>query len=255
MSEEIAELRARLGESTALWAGSGVTMHTDGWTAFSGARSVDYNVALCHGDGDSLDACVETVLARRVPTVVMVTGPALAEVQRLVARSWVCVGATPVMVRPLAGDPDSGDPPAGPAPGAITRCLDDDAGLAAGRALAAAVFEIEPQLAAVALPPAGAGHGLWGAFDDRGRLCSCLALSRVQETVAVWSMATAADARGLGYGRAALQAALRSAADDGARRALLYASPAGEPFYRRVGFTEVERWQMWSRPRWVLGRA
>ena len=255
MSDELDQLRAALGASARLWAGDRVTMQAHGWTALSGARSVDYNVVLCTGDGDELDACVERVLAARVPTVVMVAGPALAEVQRLTARSWVCVGATPLMVRALADESDSASRPAPPPSQVLTRRLDDDAGLLAARALVATVFEIEPALAAVALPSAGPDHALWGAFDGAGRLRSCLALSFVEETVAVWSMATAGEDQGKGYGRAALQAALRAAAAHGARRALLYASPAGEPFYRRLGFVEIERWQMWSRPRWVLGRA
>ena len=31
--------------------------------------------------------------------------------------------------------------------------------------------------------------------------------------------------------------------------------PAAIGFYRSCGFVELETWQLWSRPRWVLGRA
>jgi GNAT superfamily N-acetyltransferase len=256
MSEELGQLRERLGASASLWAGpEGVTFQARGWTALSGVRSVDYNVVLCAGDGDELDAGVERVLTARVPTVVMVAGPALGEVQRLVARDWVCIGATPLMTRELGtGRPG---PPLVPAPSA--RRLDDALGLAAARALVDEVFEIGPELAQLALPAPTSGaeisHELWGAFDDAGELQSCLALVRVRETVAVWSMATAAAVQGQGYGRRALEAALIAATAAGAERVVLYASPAGEPFYRRLSFREAERWQMWSRPRWVLGRA
>jgi predicted N-acetyltransferase YhbS len=68
-------------------------------------------------------------------------------------------------------------------------------------------------------------------------------------------MATAADRRGEGHGRRALGAGLSALSAQGAVRSILYASVAGEPFYRRLGYTEIERWQMWSRPRWVLGRS
>jgi hypothetical protein len=38
------------------------------------------------------------------------------------------------------------------------------------------------------------------------------------------------------------------------RLALHYSSYVGLPFYRALGFEELEHWQLWSRPRWVLGR-
>jgi hypothetical protein len=36
---------------------------------------------------------------------------------------------------------------------------------------------------------------------------------------------------------------------------LLQSSAAGESLSRSVGYEVVEYWQVWSRPRWVLGRA
>jgi GNAT superfamily N-acetyltransferase len=81
---------------------------------------------------------------------------------------------------------------------------------------------------------------------------SCLATVQVGDTVTVWSMATAQVARRRGYGAAALSAALAAAARDGATSSLLSSSAAGERLYSALGYRELERWQQWSRPRWVL---
>jgi GNAT superfamily N-acetyltransferase len=250
---DTARLRRLLGASARLWAGdAGVTSGESGWTAFSGASSVDYNVVVSHGDGPDLDAAVERVTAARVPAVVMVCGPALGEVQRLVERSWVCIGSSTLMALaitrvpwPLADD------------GSAARRL-RRADLSSLRALVGEAFDTSPDLSTVAIPDRAAdtpGLEIWGAFAPDGRLMSGLAAVRVQEAVAIWSMATAADGRGQGYGRRTLGCALAAALSDGALTSILCASADGEPFYRRLGYVELERWQMWSRPRWVLGRA
>jgi GNAT superfamily N-acetyltransferase len=250
---DIARLRRLLGASARLWAGdAGVTAQDSGWTAFSGAASVDYNVVVSHGDGGELDAAVERIIEARLPAVLMVCGPALGEVQRLVERSWVCIGSSPLMALALAQAPA---PPADDGAGARRLGAAD---LPSLQALVGEAFDTSPQLSALAMPARavdGPGLGIWGAFAPDGRLMSGLAAVRVEEAVAIWSMATAADARGRGYGRRALGSALAAARGEGALTSVLYASAGGEPFYRRMGYVELERWQMWSRPRWVLGRA
>jgi GNAT superfamily N-acetyltransferase len=247
--------RRQLGASAVLWAGeAGVAVLEHGWAAFSGLRSIDYNVVFSDGGGDTLDACVERITEARVPTVLMVAGPALAEVGRLVAQSWVCIGATPVMCLALDGEIADAQPASGPAARRLS-----PADLGPARELLTDVFEISPEEARVALPDSLDGRdparSAWAAYDSEQRICACLALVLVQDSAVVWSMATAADRRGEGHGRRALLAGLDALRAQGAVRSILYASPAGEPFYRRLGYVEVERWQMWSRPRWVLGRA
>ena len=247
--------RHQLGASAALWAGeSGVSVLEHGWAAFSGLRSIDYNVVFSDGEGDALDACVERITEARVPTVLMVAGPALGEVGRLVARSWVCIGATPVMC--LALDGEVLDAQVAGEPSARRLSAGD---LSPARDLLTEVFEISGEEARVALPDSLDGRdpaqSAWAAYDFEQSMCACLALVRVQDSAVVWSMATAADRRGEGHGRRALLTGLGALRAEGAVRSILYSSPAGDPFYRRLGYTEIERWQMWSRPRWVLGRA
>lgn len=254
MTEDLPRLRSLLGASTALWAGDGVRVEPDHWLALSGARSVDYNVAVCHGSsaGETIPAAIDAIAEAGVPAIVMVAGAALGEVGQFVSRSWTCIGSVPLMWLPFDG---SARTPQRAAGGSVRRLGGDEVGRA--RAVVGDVFEVGPELAAVAIPPGAEelpGQSVWGAFDD-GALVGCVAAVRVEDIVAIWSMATTAAGRRRGHGAALMNAIAAEGMADGARGSLLYSSVAGEPFYRALGFAELERWQSWSRPRWVLGRA
>lgn len=250
--QDLPRLRTLVGESAALWAGrDGVSVQEHGWTALSGARSVDYNVIFTAGDGEDLEASMARIRQAGLPAVLMVGGSGLGEVQRLIEASWVCIGSTPLMVLDGLGTVPGAD--AGPQ---ARQLASDELDLA--RELVARVFDVGPELAAVAIPPDIAHRpdiSVWGAFDDAARLQSCLAAVRTQEMVAIWSMATATAVQGRGHGRRVLLCALAHGAAAGATASILYASRDAEPFYRALGYRERERWQLWSRPRWVLGRA
>lgn len=251
MSEDLPRLRSLLGASTALWAGpDGVRVQPGWWLAQSGARSVDYNVALCHSasDGATIAESVEAINARRVPGIIMVAGTGLGDVQHLVNAGWVCIGSVPFMSRLLDGH--------GRAPETSARRLvagESDV----ARMIVDDVFGVGPELAAVALPDSALtapGQSIWGLYDA-GELVSCLGAVVVEDAIVVWSMATPAAHRRRGFGSRLLTAVLIDAAAAGVSRSLLHASPDGELLYRSLGYVELERWQLWSRPRWVLGRA
>lgn len=248
---ELGQLRSLIGRSAAVWAGR-VEVEDDRWVALSGANAVDYNVAVCHGAG-SATAGRDAILAGRAPGLVMLAGRALAEAQLLVESRWACVDAVPIMSLALAGT--DADPV--PAEGFEERRLGGD-DIDAAQAVIASSFGIPVELGAVALPARSFDDpkvAVWGAFDAGGALLSTLILVRVEDAVVPWSMATLAAARGTGRGKRLLIAALAEARDDGASLALLQSSPTAIGFYRSCGFTELETWQIWSRPRWVLGRA
>jgi GNAT superfamily N-acetyltransferase len=250
---ERAHLRSLLGQSAELWAGKdGVKVEADRWSALSGANAVDYNVAVCHGPG-SVAAGRDAVLAGGSPGLVMLAGRALAEAQVLAESRWVCVDAVPIMSMQLE-DTGSREPASH---GFEQRRL--DAGdLAAAHAVIASSFGIPTELGAIALPEralADPAVAAWGSFDGAGTMLSTLILVRVERVVVPWSMATIEAARGTGRGSRLLAAALSQAAAGGAELALLQSSPTAIGFYRSCGFTELETWQIWSRPRWVLGRA
>lgn len=252
MSDELPRLRALLGASTVLWAGEdGVRVEEGRWVALSGARAVDYNVAFCHAasDGEAIERSLAEIAAAGAPAVVMVAGGALGDVQHLVQAGWVCVGSVPFMTRPLGSEQVV-------ATGEVRRLRPEE--VEAARNIVDEVFGVGPELAQVALPDSAAtapGQSVWGGHDAAGRLVSCLGAVRVDDAVAIWSMATATARRREGHGARLLLGVLADAQADGASRSLLHASPDGEPFYRSLGYEPLERWQLWSRPRWVLGRS
>ena len=245
-------MRSLLGASAALWAAEGqVCVRADHWSALSGAASAQYNVVLCHGDtaDGGLEAGLHTLEAAGVPAIAMVAGAALGHVQQLVKRGWVCIGGVPFMRCELTGELGDGAD-------STARALAADE-LDAVRRLVDTVFGVGPQLAQLAIPPGAAdrtGQSVWGVRDAGGDLVACLAAVRCEEIVAIWSMATASASRRRGHGATLLRCALAAAARDGGQASLLYASEQGEPFYRALGYRVLERWQLWSRPRWVLGR-
>lgn len=246
MSDELPRLRSLLGASTALWAGQ-PRVEEARWLALSGARGVDYNVALCHGatDGAAIGQSIEEINAARAPGLIMVAGRALGEVQHLIDASWVCISSVPFMSIPISAD-------APPAADEARRL--EPAEMGGAREMIAEVFGITPELADVALPDAALsapGQSAWGLFED-GELVSCLGAVVVEEVVVVWSMATGTAHRRRGYGARLLTAMLADAGRAGVTRSILHASPDGEPFYTALGYDTLERWQIWSRPRWVL---
>jgi ribosomal protein S18 acetylase RimI-like enzyme len=69
------------------------------------------------------------------------------------------------------------------------------------------------------------------------------------ETVAIFSVATAPEHRGRGYGSAVTLQAVHDGFHSGARFAALQSSPMGESVYKRLGFREVETYVLYTRSR------
>ena len=238
--------RSALGVSTKLWVGSGRHEVEPGrWVAFSGAKTVDYNAILCHGPDGARDLArsLEDVQAAKVPAVIMVAGPALGLTNVLANASWVCVGARPFMaMRDIRGDADADARPLLPPE------------LPLAHAMLSAAFDVSLRFAEIALPTVAADapkRTAWGLFDG-GELVSCVAVVTVDNTIAIWSMATPPDRQRHGYGRRLLSAVRAAASDAGATTALLFSSPDGQRLYQSAGFEIVEYWQAWSRARWVF---
>jgi len=248
--EQLDGYRAALGHSARLWAGRGRhVVGPDGWTALSGAVSVDFNVVVVYGDDvtTGVSVALEAVAAARVPSVIMLAGAGLGAAQQLVGAGWSAIGATPLMVRREVGGDD--DP--------AVRRLREGGDLAQARELIGETFGLAPELTGVALPDEAATDpalGAWGLYEDEA-LVSCVATVNVDGALAVWSMATPSSLQRRGHGRRLMSAVLAGGAREGASCSLLYASVAGVPFYLSLGFEVVEHWQMWSRPRWVLSLA
>lgn len=249
--EDLGRLRDLHGRTAAIWGGPDVRVEPGRWVAFSGARLVDFNLALLHGDsdGEAIPALLEEIAAAKVPAVVALTGPALGEAQQLVRASWNCVGSAAFMGLDLHAAEGLA-----PAPGARRLAREE---VERVHGVLDEVFGFGPEAARIAIPAATAdepGRSVWALEDPDGTLLSCAATMVVEDVVAVWSMATPPARRRQGHAARLLRAALAAARDDGARHCLLNATPAGEPLYRALGFEELERWQQWSRPRWVMSR-
>jgi GNAT superfamily N-acetyltransferase len=120
------------------------------------------------------------------------------------------------------------------------------------RRLIAEVFSLHDRLALVALPGDAAdkrGQAVWGAFDERGELVSCVVAVVVGDAVTIWSMATDPSRRRQGHGARVLTAALAGHAR--VRISLLYAPVEAEAFYRSLGYEVLEYWQLLTRRRWL----
>jgi GNAT superfamily N-acetyltransferase len=244
--------RARevLGRSTRLWVGDGLHEMGDGWwAALSGIRSVDYNVVCWSRPEPPIADGLELVRRSGVPAVQMLAGPALAGAQQLADAEWVCIGTTPVMALDLSTARDWPDDPA-------VRLVEQD-GLADVRSVVAETFDIGQDLARVAVPDTALTDPavqVWTLVED-AELKSCVAIITIDQVLVGWSMATPPRFQRHGLGRRLLTAMLRRSAIGGTTWCLCYASSQGEPLYRFLGFEVLEYWQIWSRPRWVLGRS
>ena len=79
-----------------------------------------------------------------------------------------------------------------------------------------------------------------------GRDVATAAGFTVDESVAIFSVATATDQRGHGYGSAVTVQAVLDGFAAGAGFAALQSSPMGESVYKRLGFREVETYVLYT---------
>ncbi len=244
-------MRSAVGASAVLWAGEdGVRVDPGRWVALSGARSISYNAILCHGasDGELLRASVEDISAAGVPGIIMVAGEGLGEVHHLAQLGWVCAGAAIFMIRDLE---EAASLPRDP----NVRKL-EPAELPVARQIIADRFGLIEKLALVALPPDAAdrpGQSVWGGFDERGEMVSCIAAVEAGDYFCTWSLATARAARARGYAHRLMYTMFADAASNH-RAALTHTLVHNELVHRSLGYMELERWQTWSHPRWVFAR-
>jgi GNAT superfamily N-acetyltransferase len=251
MAHEGLDLRHTLGAAARLWASPDHhDVQPEWWLACSGEMNVNYNVACCQSPDNRVlvERCLQPLLDIGKPGIIMLAGPGLATAQQLAEVGWVGVGALPLMILTELSRRD------GDATGA--RAL-SQADLPAARELLADTYGLDRASAAAAVPDRAVEDGdmgVWGLFDE-GRLVSSFTSVVEDGLVVVWSMATRVECQGRGYGRRLLEAALSSELEQGAVGSLLQSSAAGKKLYRSLGYTDVEYWQLWSRPRWVMGRA
>jgi GNAT superfamily N-acetyltransferase len=241
-----------LGSAARLW--SSPAHHEVGeswWVACSGERNVNYNVAFSQSADPAVltDRCLQPILDLGRPAIIMLAGPGLGTAQKLVEIGWVDVGALPLMELTSPPEPvgdSSGVRALSPEDLPVAReLLSDTYGLDRGSALAAVPDQVLTD----------ADLGAWGLFDG-DQLESCFTGSMADGLLVVWSMATRTDCQGRGYGRRLLGTVLDHRFEAGAvGGSLLQSSLAGQKLYGALGYSELEHWQLWSRPRWVMANA
>lgn len=244
---ELERLRGLFGATTTAWAEHLFDTRPHAWTALSGGEQPDYNLALIHGG--EVRAHIERALVdierSRRPAIVMLAGPGLAGAQALTDAGWVCVGAMPFMVRENSGGTLDSD---------VRELTTDD--LVDARALAGAAFGVGAEVAGRVFTPRILAHPdttLAGLFIDE-KLVSCGLMCRATGASTGWALATAAEHRGSGYARRLVAGNLEiDFAYRGPTVSLCLATPSGCRMYEKMGFTVVEYWQTWSKPRWFLG--
>jgi GNAT superfamily N-acetyltransferase len=217
--------------------------------ALSGAQSPEVNLIVCSGsDPEILRRSLADVAEVGAPSVIAIAAAALGSSQVLADAGWVCVGAAPFMRMAAC------DVAVGAADPHVRRLGAGD--LETARDLLAIANSQPRSVAVVAIPDLAVESeetSLWG-IDADGSLAVIVAGCTVADAAGLWSMATHPGHRRQGYGRRLLETVLAELASSGIDHMFGSSSSMGEPLYRSLGFSVLEYWQQWSRPRWILGR-
>lgn len=127
------------------------------------------------------------------------------------------------------------------------RQLDPDEGARHAAVAAAAFGDPEGAFRPVVTPAVLSLPGLRCYLVERDGQALATAIGFTSgDCVAIFSVATLADHRGLGYGTAVTARAIQDGFSDGATWAWLSSSAAGFPVYSRLGFKVVERCDIWE---------
>ncbi|MFX1757271.1 N-acetyltransferase [Rhodococcus sp. As11] len=242
------QLRRSYGESLRpLTSGGGWSAGDGWWVGITGAPDPDYNLALVHG-GDvttRVQHVYETLTKAGNPSIVLLAGDGLGAAQVLADHSWVCAGSldlTCLVAHDAPVDPGF-------------RTL-GEADMADARELAAGTFGIAPGTAAVAYTDAMArtpGVEVVGIVED-GDLQCCALLVDSGAIRTVWSLGTHPGRRRRGFANRLIRAgAAHTYAQRGPVAMCGLTRPRVTPLYLAAGARVAETWQMWSRPRWLLG--
>jgi N-acetylglutamate synthase-like GNAT family acetyltransferase len=211
----------------------------------SGENTADLNMILLEGAETTarefLAASMDTAARKRLPVLVQIA-PALAEAlaSDAAAHGLTQAGALPLMVQRVPADALPSKPCE------ITEVRDPQAA-AAAVALVSAAFSLPPEMVARALGSsalAETGCRFYLASND-GVAASSVAVTREGKVAGVWCMATPSERQGQGWGRALLSRAIDRLRDDGVERFYLFATAAGFPLYRSLGFETIAEEVIW----------
>ena len=203
-----------------------------GWWYLTGAPGADVNIVMMTGDDpEFLDRALARIDHLDCPAYVELIGDALALRDRL-DTTWTGVGTMPVMAVDLTAVTPSRNH-------RVRRASVGDHDTVVG--LISRAFDLAPSLVMVmtdVLLREGESAGFW-LLEADGEPRSAVVVLPVEESASVWCMATPAEHKRKGYGKALLGTALAAAVDDGATIGLLGATAEGLPLYTSMGWTTI----------------
>lgn len=206
------------------------------WVARSPLPGADVNMACVCGPSavEQLTAVLELLEDR---SAVVLVGAADADAVAPAARAagLTEAGRAPVMVLHLDASRLSRDP--------RVRRAADEADLEQVRALRRETFALEDDVLRDRLTEVPT-VGVW-LLENEGLPVSVVVTDREGDLVGVRGMGTPHPFEHQGFGHHLLEHALAVNADEGARRAYLVATAAGEPLYEHLGFVTIERVAVW----------
>lgn len=238
--------RSAFGHGAAVWAQRAHLVEDGWWLALSGTSGSDYNQGLLYGEAarEQLPDILGQIESAGCPALLSLAGAGLSSAQQLSDAGWVCVAALPFMYRAARpGQLDARVRPLG------------EADLEAARAVLSSTFEVAPDSAGALFRPellARDGTRAWGLFDPG--LVSVAVTVEVGDLYVGWALATAPEHQQRHYGSSLLRHIDEWFFEHGAPGSLHVATSAGTRLYAARGHTTLEHWQLWSRPRWLLGR-
>jgi GNAT superfamily N-acetyltransferase len=239
---ELSLRRTQMGRVCAALAG-GINMEyqveAGWWLALTGAPSPDLNMAfLYQPDSAALSEVLRRIAARGCPAFVMLAGEGRS-LERELPDGWVSVGTTPMMAVDLTTTATAPDP-------RVRLARVDEAELLT--ALVAESYGMPRQIAAVAMAPLARGDSglqVW-LLEDDGEVVSTISTVRCEDSVSLWTMATPVRFGRRGYGQALLAGVLHHARDEGAKIALLHASPAALSIFESTGWRTEDVWTVFT---------
>ena len=238
--------RSAFGHGAAVWARRDHIVEDGWWLALSGTSGSDYNQGLLYGEParERLPDILGRIEAAGCPALLSLAGAGLSSAQQLSDAGWVCVAALPFMYR--AARPGKADRRVRP-------LVEGD--LLAARALLSSTFEVAPDSAGALFRAdllQRETARAWGLFDPG--LVSVAVTVEVGDLYVGWALATAPEHQQHRYGSSLLRHIDQWYYEHGAPGSLHVATAAGTRLYAARGHTTLEHWQLWSRPRWLLGR-
>lgn len=227
----------------------GLHIMEDGWwIALTGAPDPSYNLALVY-DGNvrkNASEVLERVLAEETRSVIMLAGVGLNAATVMADAGWVCVASSPLRAMPnIPWEADSS-----------VKVL-DGAELSGARELAGDVFGVDLASAELVYSSKytdGRVERLVLGLIEDGDLQTAAMLSFGQPISTAWAGGTRTTGRRKGHGlRVVRQVARTAYSEVGEGSVCFLGSDVGNGLYDAAGAEIIEYWQMWSRPRWLLG--